>query len=198
MRGKEHWHYGAQRRTGITPAHAGKRCRPTGQCRARGDHPRTCGEKLSRLKWAALCQGSPPHMRGKAFITDEVLDSVRITPAHAGKSIGMEERRNAEKDHPRTCGEKHNFRKHNLICPGSPPHMRGKAGLHTDPHNERRITPAHAGKSLLNLSSTLWIQGSPPHMRGKEQEVLQVALLRRITPAHAGKSLTLLMVLMTV
>ena len=50
---------------GITPACAGKSPAAIPVHWPRRDHPRMCGEKLSRLKWAALCQGSPPHVRGK-------------------------------------------------------------------------------------------------------------------------------------
>ena len=91
---------------GITPAYAGKSRPDHGQKLAEGDHPRLCGEKLSR-KWKILFwQGSPPPMRGK--VDDAMSDSIKsgITPAYAGKSRSQS--------------------KHFLERVGSPPPMRGK------------------------------------------------------------------------
>ena len=91
---------------------------------------------------------------------------------------------------------------------GSPPRMRGKAkstGLET---LERRITPAYAGKSALDLfgnhahgdhprvcgekkeliCSYHDGEGSPPRMRGKEITSNDNDIAARITPAYAGKS----------
>ena len=86
MRGKV---AGAARRdflTGITPAYAGKRDRQDQQRAVRGDHPRVCGEKLYALLVAGSLMGSPPHVRGKVLILDDVPGVVGITPACAGKS----------------------------------------------------------------------------------------------------------------
>ena len=53
---------------GITPAHAGKR-QHQGLCPQAGrDHPRMCGEKAQRARGLNLILGSPPHVRGKAFV----------------------------------------------------------------------------------------------------------------------------------
>ena len=70
---------------GITPAHAGKRRCPRFRPGKIRDHPRTCGEKVV---WSAPLyeqMGSPPHMRGKVLILDDVPGVVGITPACAGK-----------------------------------------------------------------------------------------------------------------
>ncbi len=71
---------------GITPAHAGKSIPQQGEPAAHEDHPRACGEKTSRIGFAAITAGSPPRMRGKVrrWVTDR--GQHRITPAHAGKS----------------------------------------------------------------------------------------------------------------
>ncbi len=75
---------------GITPAHAGKSSVKTvSECRKR-DHPRTCGEKTNGSVSHRFQKGSPPHMRGKAFEVRTGKSFTRITPAHAGKSVGME------------------------------------------------------------------------------------------------------------
>ena len=72
---------------GITPAHAGKSNDYTELGNHAEDHPRTRGEKAGR-KWVlAAVGGSPPHTRGKAVYVRACLLSLRITPAHAGKSL---------------------------------------------------------------------------------------------------------------
>ena len=90
---------------------------------------------------------------------------------------------------------------------GSPPPMRGKGCLSECYQGQNRITPAYAGKSVLDFSSILMVtdhprlcgeksepactsrlsSGSPPPMRGKVLTLRSVAVCRRITPAYAGK-----------
>ena len=50
------------------------------------DHPRLCGEKLSRLGMGLGKTGSPPPMRGKDMTTKSEIGIMGITPAYAGKS----------------------------------------------------------------------------------------------------------------
>ena len=85
--------------------------------------------------------------------------------------------------------------------------MRGKAGKLIRRQSGKGITPAYAGKSLLELvavvsgrdhprlcgekcaepSIVVTIQGSPPPMRGKVVRAIPDILRKRITPAYAGK-----------
>ena len=74
---------------GITPACAGKRLRFLPACLHRQDHPRVCGEKSLLLGSSGSMGGSPPHMRGKADVFCNNCELSRITPAHAGKSQGL-------------------------------------------------------------------------------------------------------------
>ena len=87
--------------------------------------------------------------------------------------------------------------------------MRGKAIVDNIEHTIKRITPAHAGKSLCKCRAykrgqdhprtcgEKWLKaiysvterGSPPHMRGKALPYFVQRDAPRITPAHAGKSL---------
>ena len=72
---------------GITPAYAGKSI-IGGDCMVfTEDHPRLCGEKSSMGALMLKAQGSPPPMRGKAVRYSRAADSLRITPAYAGKSF---------------------------------------------------------------------------------------------------------------
>mgnify|MGYP004663960877 CR=1 FL=1 len=90
----------------ITPAHAGKSVENAITKAIERDHPRTCGEKFLIIILFPLLLGSPPHMRGKEFCELPLHFCLRITPAHAGKSICVKTDVSGVKDHPRTCGEK--------------------------------------------------------------------------------------------
>ena len=70
----------------ITPAHAGKRVAHINSAAQLQDHPRTCGEKHTVLNIKIDRIGSPPHMRGKGSAKAMGIKTIRITPAHAGKS----------------------------------------------------------------------------------------------------------------
>ena len=148
-------------------------------------------------------------MRGK--VNDGVHDELRfrITPAYAGKSHRDEAKRQGTGDHPRICGEKLIIAAGIVISWGSPPHMRGKGHKRSAQLLSAGITPAYAGKSLLDCRQCIiaqdhpricgekpwrrfcahWVRGSPPHMRGKAKKPPPMQTRKGITPAYAGKSL---------
>ena len=71
--------------TRITPACAGKRRRGKAKlCQIR-DHPRVCGEKVTREMLRADESGSPPRVRGKDVKEIYRTAGAGITPACAGK-----------------------------------------------------------------------------------------------------------------
>ena len=70
----------------ITPAYAGKSLNYEVLLNMYQDHPRLCGEKLSRKLIMTQTRGSPPPMRGKVKSICKFLLKIRITPAYAGKS----------------------------------------------------------------------------------------------------------------
>ena len=106
MRGKES--DGEQRKMigRITPAYAGKRKLTYKHVTKRQDHPRLCGEKEADVQFLWHSLGSPPPMRGKAFLVHHSSPPVRITPAYAGKSVLGSSFVTPCEDHPRLCGEK--------------------------------------------------------------------------------------------
>ena len=128
MRGKEK--YSATKKHGprITPAYAGKSYKVMGNGSCSQDHPRVCGEKFSGARLCNRCMGSPPRMRGKAFLRQRRKFAVGITPAYAGKR-----------------GTPQRMQRRNT---GSPPRMRGKGAKRLPPCEFGRITPAYAGKSF--------------------------------------------------
>ena len=132
----------------ITPAYAGKSYLIEKMPQKMKDHPRLCGEKLSLINHNPSSIGSPPPMRGKVSGIQKPLETLRITPAYAGKSLLLCFGRAPVEDHPRLCGEKLPLLVCRFLTTGSPPPMRGK-GLF--PHGEVKvygITPAYAGKSF--------------------------------------------------
>ena len=148
-------------------------------------------------------------MRGKVFCHFGGVEKNRITPAHAGKSMGWIAEIAIQGDHPRTCGEKEVPSAPVHPDTGSPPHMRGKGSAQHGKKFSFRITPAHAGKRLHPVTPAHNLRdhprtcgektkitniirratGSPPHMRGKGSAQHGKKFSFRITPAHAGKRL---------
>ena len=134
--------------------------------------------------------------------------TLRITPAHAGKTGFLVVAAHGSKDHPRACGENDEDIRAVVAEWGSPPRMRGKRRQNPSGLPCRRITPAHAGKTIYgaimgsvakdhpracgeNLVPSLFLvksQGSPPRMRGKPAFIVITFFTFRITPAHAGKT----------
>ena len=109
--------------------------------------PRACGENIRAGNRQTLRYGSPPHMRGKLHSEIYRTGAFRITPAHAGKTFSQVRIADCQSDHPRTCGENQNTRAATIRANGSPPHMRGKQIAFKYSRCEKRITPAHAGKT---------------------------------------------------
>ena len=72
----------------------------------------------------------------------------RITPACAGKTRHLSQRRRSAQDHPRVCGENQRYIAPGTFKPGSPPRVRGKLFIMSMISTRRRITPACAGKTL--------------------------------------------------
>ena len=147
-------------------------------------------------------------MRGKLSHRARGLSAHGITPAHAGKTLGVAAPKCFCRDHPRACGENEQEKAGIFGEAGSPPRMRGKrARVQLRPLGQG-ITPAHAGKTSSRTPRTsrprdhpracgenrcsspcrhpAW--GSPPRMRGKLAGDYGARGRGGITPAHAGKT----------
>ena len=172
---------------GITPACAGKRRGALYKRQKGEDHPRVCGEKCIRSAVPMGHLGSPPRVRGKVDAATLTLKARGITPACAGKRKSYSKHKKHHRDHPRVCGEKIISRFVLRLCEGSPPRVRGKEALDIATDDERRITPACAGKRRPGGVGFRRVgdhprvcgekdqtkyqltrgQGSPPRVRGK-------------------------------
>ena len=147
VRGKEGKEYLQETESRITPACAGKSVRTCTLLFSPWDHPRMCGEKLTRKSAINCGSGSPPHVRGKDANKVLWMEKFRITPACAGKSHRRSNLHVQQGDHPRMCGEKSLLPSSPSQRMGSPPHVRGKAVKLAQYFDVTGITPACAGKS---------------------------------------------------
>ena len=146
-------------------------------------------------------------MRGKDARRILHTQSLRITPAGAGKSRCSSRIPARYWDHPRRCGEKDKHHPGLVPVFGSPPQVRGKGWRESGWILPYRITPAGAGKRHTLADKCLsrkdhprrcgekvWKDlrraaeaGSPPQVRGKDFLASGIDGACRITPAGAGK-----------
>ena len=136
---------------GITPACAGNRpeCNWTG--RKIKDHPRVCGEQELCSKSNRDKKGSPPRVRGTGNGCKAASIRQRITPACAGNSQSLLDRKYTQQDHPRVCGEQSPFILSRDFYIGSPPRVRGTEPTYRLLESLPRITPACAGNRVLDF-----------------------------------------------
>mgnify|MGYP004637369055 CR=1 FL=1 len=126
MRGKPPSPRAAGRTARITPAGAGKTLSKQQKRPLQRDHPRRCGENGCSVREQLHVSGSPPQVRGKLAAGRNGFLHKRITPAGAGKTAEKSARAEAERDHPRRCGENVCGGIQGRIAVGSPPQVRGK------------------------------------------------------------------------
>ena len=192
----------------LIPAHAGKTMPPTASLEAHRAHPRSRGENVGDFASGPGGQGSSPLTRGKRANAHRGFLTVRLIPAHAGKTWSIRCMAFCGPAHPRSRGE--NFQAKTIPArgPGSSPLTRGKRERRRDPIAGARLIPAHAGKTLLRAlgagacaahprsrGENSWGRGvhprqggSSPLTRGKRAQAQQGHLHVRLIPAHAGKT----------
>ena len=147
-------------------------------------------------------------MRGILCRPDKFTSQCGITPAHAGNTSVLFLCVNSKQDHPRACGEYKDCKIVSCHSGGSPPRMRGIRSPNACVKLSLRITPAHAGNTIVYfmVGSSLWdhpracgeyhlgyfddhpCKGSPPRMRGIRHMFAEWWNATGITPAHAGNT----------
>ena len=135
-----------------------------------------------------------------------LLETVRITPAHAGTTKTSLESNDNRQDHPRSRGDHTASLKRTPAMSGSPPLTRGPPLQIIRILPNYGITPAHAGTTntrlcILSLAqdhprsrgdhglteaTPLYQRGSPPLTRGPRIDIIEIIGTQGITPAHAG------------
>ena len=88
-------------------------------------------------------------MRGKHMNMKYDVIDFRITPADAGKTSQINRTVMLSWDHPRGCGENAAIVRPHTHPMGSPPRMRGKRATRLRTAKSDRITPADAGKTVV-------------------------------------------------
>ena len=151
------------------------------------DHPRVCGKNAITSVRSFISSGSPPRVREKLATALSSVASIRITPACAGKTYGLDSRDCDSQDHPRVCGKNTQLKHFHTAYAGSPPRVREKLRHVVESVRKCGITPACAGKTVNNHYLTLFfwdhprvcgknfsvstfsraLSGSPPRVREK-------------------------------
>ena len=136
------------------------------------------------------------------------VGSIRLIPAHAGKTSGRSEAPLQRATHPRSREENIDAWQLPERHVGSPPLARGKPQQGRESSDCARLIPAHAGKtSFRGRTSRLcpvhprsrgenefgWplpdlTSGSSPLTRGKPRQYSVERWQERLIPAHAGKT----------
>ena len=158
---------------------------------------------------AALASKQTPPGRGKRMVHRNQVGSIRLIPAHAGKTSGRSEAPLQRATHPRSREENIDAWQLPERHVGSPPLARGKPQQGRESSDCARLIPAHAGKT--GPFGLVWFvvaahprsrgengqessdegapSGSSPLTRGKRGLSVSFGLLWRLIPAHAGKTL---------
>ena len=147
MRGRLGVGVAGGRRTGLTPANAGKTV--TGHCAViqKRAHPRECGEDGFGAVLNQVVPGSPPRMRGRLPGVEGLWSGAGLTPANAGKTSSAVANALMTTAHPRECGEDRKPGPTQIGDWGSPPRMRGRRPGELHRLSRHRLTPANAGKT---------------------------------------------------
>ena len=193
---------------GLIPAHAGKTGGATRAKAPRRAHPRSRGENRCGELCHRSAPGSSPLTRGKRYIPCGEVQSLRLIPAHAGKTPSHPHRHGDEPAHPRSRGENvFNNDVWNRLQ-GSSPLTRGKRGNELPHRLAPGLIPAHAGKTAGSRPRCLTREahprsrgenqprairsmnhdGSSPLTRGKRVAQIRHWCDARLIPAHAGKT----------
>ena len=173
-----------------------------------GLHPRSHGENVIDDGEARTGGGSSPLTRGKRGARHDLVDCVRLIPAHAGKTVPQGPRRSVSRAHPRSREENYAGASDVLRRNGSSPLTRGKPLAVPLVALAPRLIPAHAGKTKRRRSRRPeWpthprsrgenmsrkkqgspVSGSSPLTRGKRWWRPPPSTRCGLIPAHAGKT----------
>ena len=155
----------------LIPAHAGKTLRISRPFKVRGAHPRSRGENFWCCSRFRPGEGSSPLTRGKRLRELRVSFDAGLIPAHAGKTPVVGQMRSWAAAHPRSRGENLLLASPQLIPWGSSPLTRGKRPRGAGDRGERRLIPAHAGKTA-GLRRADQGHGAHPRSRGENDKCL--------------------------
>ena len=151
---------------GITPACAGRTQFFSGFPSLYEDHPRVCGKNGEAISAEQLNEGSPPRVREERGMRRLLHGGGGITPACAGRTKALQEKRMGQEDHPRVCGKNIDAKPDTYTAPGSPPRVREELLSSFIELRCARITPACAGRTKVGHTPGL-LRGDHPRVCGK-------------------------------
>ena len=149
-------------RTRIIPAYAGSTNAERAWFSVSADHPRVCGEHVSRFLDSSSSSGSSPRMRGAHGLVGFLLCLLGIIPAYAGSTVMDWMTPVCSRDHPRVCGEHGDIHGQDSWLAGSSPRMRGALPPLARCRALTRIIPAYAGSTT---TQTRRVGASADHPR---------------------------------
>ena len=171
-------------------------------------HPRSRGENEINKAAREHAAGSSPLTRGKPQQAALAVHALRLIPAHAGKTSSPTAHATRSTAHPRSRGENQAYFPIQDTNAGSSPLTRGKRVILRAAALVTRLIPAHAGKTLFDVSTGKQrrahprsrgentcqaglpqnSRGSSPLTRGKLHARDQGPCHPGLIPAHAGKT----------
>ena len=174
---------------------------------------RPCASRLPLLSRKECDQslpalGSSPRVQGKPTYLAETEFSGRLIPACAGKTRSAWIVFPSPGAHPRVCGENHWVSVWVRVVAGSSPRVRGKLHAYPWKAKARRLIPACAGKTRIDVAHAIQVPahprvcgenrvggggrwgylGSSPRVRGKHVSHVAQAGNQGLIPACAGKT----------
>lgn len=192
----------------LIPTHAGKTNARTRSSLVQRAHPRSCRENSPMGSSWRYTSGSSPLMRGKRQDAVRLLVTVRLIPAHTGKTTKGPRSSASWWAHPRSCGENRTDDCHKITKRDSSPLMRGKLEGVRVATGHSGLIPAHEGKTRRATKRAARLRahprscgenvrcgvcqvpstGSSPLTRGKHLSEGGRAGRVGLIPAHAGKT----------
>ena len=148
MRGTRAVRAACGRAGGIIPAYAGNTRWMIPPVRARGDHPRVCGEHCGEHSASFGVLGSSPRMRGTHSRCRRAANVTGIIPAYAGNTTRWCRAYVTYWDHPRVCGEHPLWLSRSRFGVGSSPRMRGTLCRCCRTRFRLGIIPAYVGNTV--------------------------------------------------
>ena len=145
----------------LIPAHAGKTGLKPPKTSRDTAHPRSRGENYVVFTPGVGQSGSSPLTRGKPTLTLRSVMSVRLIPAHAGKTRSCTRRTRGRWAHPRSRGENRLDVGQRPVDAGSSPLTRGKLDRGGADLCGDRLIPAHAGKTGAHRAVNVLLQAHP-------------------------------------
>ena len=152
---------------GIIPACAGNTIAPIRSIASLRDHPRVCGEHLSRFRALARWHEDHPRVCGEHALDWESQDNPQgSSPRVRGTRVPLPPFATEVVDHPRVCGEHSTLTAISTLRTGSSPRVRGTLYRRFRSHADTGIIPACAG----NTAERAWrgtIDGDHPRVCGE-------------------------------